>query len=107
MCVSRVTLLYVLCLVQCVCAENDTIKPVYFSLILSKGEYGLSSWDAIPAIDIALKQIKKEKLLPDYDLTYESEKDSLVIRGLYTTPYHLQKIIAAHAFLLLVHTVTV
>ena len=79
MCVSRVTLLCVLSLVQCVSTENDTIKPVYFSLILFKGEYGFSSWDAIPAIDIALEQIKKEKLLPDYDLTYENQSNSKVI----------------------------
>ena len=74
-----VLLLCVLSLVQCVCTENDTIKPVHFSLILYKGQYGFSSWNAIPAIDIALEQIKKEKLLPDYDLTYENKSDSMVI----------------------------
>jgi hypothetical protein len=51
---------------------------VYFSLILFRGEYGFSSWDAIPAIDIALEAIKDQQLLPHYNLTYANESDSKV-----------------------------
>ena len=57
--------------------ENDT-NSVYFSLILSGGEYGFRSSDAIPAIDIALEAIKDNQLLPAYNFAYEDERNSKV-----------------------------
>ena len=76
--VMRASLFCVLCLAHLVRADNDTIKSVYFSLILSQGEYGYRSWDAIPAIDIALETIKNQQLLPGYNLTYEVPRNSKV-----------------------------
>ena len=77
MCVSGVKLFCVLCLAQWVRTENDT-NSVYFSLILSGGEYGFRSWDAIPAIDIALEAIKDNQLLPAYNFAYKDERNSKV-----------------------------
>ena len=76
--VSGATLFYILCLAHLVRTENETVKTVYFSLILSKGEYGFRSWDLIPAIDLALEAIKDQQLLPGYNLTYESARNSKV-----------------------------
>ena len=75
---SGVSLFGVLCLAHLVRAENDTVKSVYFSLILSKGEYGFRTWDATPAIDLALETIKNQQLLPGYHLTYEDRSNSKV-----------------------------
>ena len=36
--------------------ENDTVKPVYFSLIISGGENGFRSSGGVPSIDIALRK---------------------------------------------------
>ena len=54
---------------------------MYVSLIFSR-EYGGRTWDAIPAIDIALEAIKDQQLLPAYNMTYdnESESDSKVFK---------------------------
>ena len=64
-------------LAQWVRTENDT-NSVYFSLILSGGEYGFRSWDAIPAINIALEAIKDNQLLPAYNFAYKDERNSKV-----------------------------
>ena len=56
----------------------STDKPVYFSLIVSYGEYGFNSSGGIPAINIALEQIRARNILPGYNLTYEVEGNSKV-----------------------------
>ena len=53
-------------------------EPVYFSLIVSEGERGFRSSGAIPAIDIALDEIKNHGLLPGYNFTYETPRNSKV-----------------------------
>ena len=57
--------------------ENDT-KQVYFSLIYSGGEYGYRSSGGIPSIHIALEAIESHQLLPGYNLTYETARNSKV-----------------------------
>ena len=64
-------------------AENET-KPVYFSLIVSRGEHGYNSSGVIPAIDIALEEIEQSQLLRDYNLTYVTAQNSKVGRLLYS-----------------------
>ena len=61
--------------------ENDTVKPVYFSLIISGGENGFKSSGGIPSIDIALEKIIELQILPGYNLTYENIRNSKV-RGI-------------------------
>ena len=56
----------------------STDKPVYFSLVVSYGEYGYNSSGGIPAINIALEQIRVRNILPGYNLTYEVERNSKV-----------------------------
>ena len=56
----------------------STDKPVYFSLVVSYGEYGYNSSGGIPAINIALEQIRARNILPGYNLTYEEERNSKV-----------------------------
>ena len=56
----------------------STDKPVYISLVVSYGEYGYNSSGAIPAINIALEQIRDSNILPGYNLTYEEERNSKV-----------------------------
>ena len=51
---------------------------VYFSLIVSYGEFGFNSSGAIPAVDIALDYVKRNQILPNYNLTYESARNSMV-----------------------------
>ena len=63
-------------------AENET-KPVYFSLIVSRGEHGFNSSGAIPAIDIALDQIEDQQILRNYSLTYVGAQNSKVGRLLH------------------------
>ena len=72
-----------------------TDKPVYFSLIVSYGEYGYNSSGGIPAINIALEQIRAKKILPGYNLTYEVERNSKVahIHNIYTCYYHSNHIL--------------
>ena len=53
-------------------------KPVYFSLIISRGEHGYNSSGVIPAIKIALEQIEDQQILRDYSLTYVTEQNSKV-----------------------------
>ena len=53
-------------------------SPVYFSLFASGGENGFRSSGAIPAIDIALEMIERNQLLPGYNFTYETWRDSKV-----------------------------
>ena len=53
-------------------------SPVYFSLFASGGENGFRSSGAIPAIDIALEMIEQNQLLPEYNFTYETWRDSKV-----------------------------
>ena len=64
-------------LLRAVSAE-DNIKQVYFSLIYSGGEYGYKSVGGIPAIDIALEAIEDQQLLPGYNLTYDTPRNSKV-----------------------------
>ena len=61
--------------------ENDTVKPEYFSLIISGGENGFKSSGGIPSIDIALEKIIELQILPGYNLTYENIRNSKV-RGI-------------------------
>ena len=56
-------------------AENET-KPVYFSLIVSRGERVHNSSGVIPAIDIALEEIGEQQTLPNYNLTYVTAQNS-------------------------------
>ena len=91
MCVSGVKLFCVLCLAQWVRTEKHTTS-VYFSLILSGGEYGFRSWDAIPAIDIALEAIKDNQLLPAYNFAYKDERNSKV-KGTVTITHDIAIIV--------------
>ena len=63
-------------------AENET-KPVYFSLIVSRGEHGYNSSGVIPAIDIALQQIEEQQILRNYNFTYATDQNSKVGRLLH------------------------
>ena len=63
-------------------AENET-KPVYFSLIVSRGEHGFDSSGVLPAIDIALDQIEDQQILRNYNLTFAREQNSKVGRLLH------------------------
>ena len=58
--------------------ENDTVKPVYFSLIISGVENGFKSSGGIPSIDISLEKIIELQILPGYKLTYENIRNSKV-----------------------------
>ena len=58
---------------------HNTTETVYFSLIYSGGEKGFNSTPAILAIDVALEEIRHQQLLPGYNLTYESPKNSKVL----------------------------
>ena len=69
-------------------AENET-KPVYFSLIVSRGERVYNSSGVIPAIDIALEEIREQQILHNYNLTYVTAQNSKVGRVLYCTVYSL------------------
>ena len=66
----------VLLLHQDVQSSDD--KPVYFSLIVSRGENGFNSSGSIPAIEIALETIKSKTVLPGYNLTHEAARNSKV-----------------------------
>ena len=82
MCLFVTTAVYVLVytttLARCVQAENDT-KPVYFSLIFSGGQNGgYNSSGGIPALHFALKAVRDNQLLPGYNLTYETARNSKV-----------------------------
>ena len=57
----------------------STDKNVYFSLVVSYGEYGYNSSGGIPAINIALEQIRARNILPGYNLTYEVARNSKVL----------------------------
>ena len=67
---------------------NDTVKPVYFSLIISGGENGFKSSGGIPSIDIALEKIIELQILPGYNLTYENIRNSKVRGILYKFRRH-------------------
>ena len=60
--------------------QNDLVSPskVYFSLIVSYGRFGFNSSGAVPAIDIALDYVKRNQILPNYELAYERAADSEV-----------------------------
>ena len=53
-------------------------SPVYFSLIISGGENGYRSSGGIPSIHLALDSVKKNELLPGYNLTYDIIRNSKV-----------------------------
>ena len=66
--------------------QSSEDKPVYFSLIVSEGEHGFKSSGAIPAIHIALEEIRNHSLLPGYDLNYilaRNSKVKLLLRRVY------------------------
>ena len=80
-------------LTYAVLSTNSTNKPVYFSLIVSRGENGFRSSGAIPAIHIALEEIERHQLLPGYNLTYETAGNSKVdIVYLYTHIANLREL---------------
>lgn len=59
-------------------AANET-RPVYFSLIISGGENGsYRSSGGIPSVDIALEAVQARQILPGYNLTYDSVRNSKV-----------------------------
>ena len=81
-------------LTYAVLSTNSTNKPVYFSLIVSRGENGFRSSGAIPAIHIALEEIERHQLLPGYNLTYETAGNSKVdIVYLYTHIANLRELL--------------
>ena len=57
---------------------QGALKPVYFSFIVSNGEYGYRSSGAVPSVDIALEAVQSQQLLPGYNLTYETVRNSKV-----------------------------
>ena len=59
-------------------------KPVYFSFIVSNGEYGYRSSGVVPSVDIALEAIENQQLLPGYNLTFETVRNSKVCLCNYT-----------------------
>ena len=59
--------------------EIQSVQPVYFSLIVSYGEFGFDSSGAIPSIDIALRYVNnRSQLLPEYELRYITVRNSKV-----------------------------
>ena len=60
-------------------SAGSDLKPVYFSLIVSRGEKGYNSSGVVPAIDLALETVQRRQLLPGYNLTYDKIKNSQVI----------------------------
>ena len=59
-------------------AVGQSATPVYFSLIVSYGEFGFNSSGGIPAVDIALDYINRSQLLPAYELRYKTARNSKV-----------------------------
>ena len=60
---------------------QGALKHVYFSFIVSNGQYGYRSSGAVPSVDIALEAIQSQQLLPGYNLTYETIRNSKVQDG--------------------------
>ena len=59
-------------------AVGESATPVYFSLIVSYGEFGFNSSGGIPAVDIALDYINRSHLLSEYELRYKTVRNSKV-----------------------------
>ena len=59
-------------------AVSQSSTPVYFSLIVSYGEFGFNSSGGIPAVDIALDYINRSHLLSEYELRYKTVRNSKV-----------------------------
>ena len=59
-------------------AVCESATPVYFSLIVSYGEFGFNSSGVIPAVDIALDYINRSNLLAEYELRYKTVRNSKV-----------------------------
>ena len=57
---------------------SATKQAVYFSFIVSRGENGYNSSKYIPVINLALELVQSQKLLPGYNLTYDSIGNSKV-----------------------------
>ena len=57
---------------------EENVSNVYFTLIYSGGENGYNSSGGIPSIHIALEAIDHHQLLPGYNLTYETARNSKV-----------------------------
>ena len=74
--------------------EGHEPKPVYFTLIYSGGENGYNSSGGIPSVNIALEAIECHQLLPGYNLTYRTARNSKVIpkeNACYITCIHCDK----------------
>lgn len=69
-------------------AQPSAPKPVYFSLIVSYGEFGFDSSGGIPSVDIALNYINRSQILPGYQLMYEKPRNSKVGKILYHLSAH-------------------
>ena len=82
---SAATAILAVAAVASLTSGQEPRKPVYFSFIVSNGENGYRSSGAVPAIDIALEAVDKLQLLREYNLTYETVKNSKVV-----TAYWLQ-----------------
>ena len=60
-----------------------------FMLMTSFGQYGFNSSGLIPAADMALEDINRNpRVLPGYNLTYDTLKDSEVSHDYYQTLYN-------------------
>jgi len=58
--------------------SSDQKPVVYFSLIVSYGEFGFDSSGGIPAVNISLNYIHRNQILPGYQLMYERVLNSKV-----------------------------
>ena len=75
--VLAIALIITLTAVTQTCLAGSPVK-VYFSLIVSYGEFVFNSSGAIPAANVALEYINRSQILPGYELTYERARNSQV-----------------------------
>ena len=57
---------------------NDSPTPLHFSFFVSFGEFGYNSSGVIPSVDIALESIERNQILPQYNLTYGTVRNTKV-----------------------------
>ena len=81
---AKAALLSSLLIPWCVVAAQT---PLYFSLILSFGEYGFNSSGTIPAMEIALKRVDEMQILPGYRLENSPVRDSEVSNEILTSKF--------------------
>ena len=72
---AKAALLSLLLIPWCVVTAQTSL---YFSLILSFGEYGFNSSGTIPAMEIALERVDEMQILPGYKLENSPVRDSEV-----------------------------